>query len=323
MVSIIIPAYNVEQYIDQCIQSIIDQDYKDFECIIIDDGSTDNTYAKGISWSIKDNRIIIIHQKNSGVSIARNKGIENSKGEYITFVDSDDFVNKSYLSDMLSHTNIMQDLIISGLILYPIKPTYNPLVPNNNKTFIISPENTEDIVLLNEKSLLHGPVGKLYRSKIIKEHNIRFNPNLSLGEDLNFNYDYLNYVQTITNVPKVNYYYRETGANSLSNKFRENLFDISYQLWHRIKDFYVTHYIWDHISQQSMYKLLWAFIYESIFQYPHLKNKKLQYIKSILGIPEIKELKKYKHTYPCSEWIKNAIINRRAWLFYLYFTLRK
>lgn len=103
MISIIIPVYNVKLYLDNCIQSVIQQSYTDFECILVDDGSTDGSSEICDQWAEKDNRIIIVHQPNGGVSSARNKGLEQAKGEYICFIDSDDWVDVDYLSAMINN----------------------------------------------------------------------------------------------------------------------------------------------------------------------------------------------------------------------------
>ena len=116
MISIIIPVYNVKLYLDNCIQSVIQQSYTDFECILVDDGSTDGSSEICDQWAEKDNRIIIVHQPNGGVSSARNKGLEQAKGEYICFIDSDDWVDVDYLSAMINNLKEKEtDLIICGL----------------------------------------------------------------------------------------------------------------------------------------------------------------------------------------------------------------
>ena len=92
MLSVIVPVYNVKTYIDRCIQSILTQSFRDIELILIDDGSTDGSAKMCDEWAAKDNRIVVIHKKNGGVSSARNAGLEFFKGEYLTFVDPDDFV---------------------------------------------------------------------------------------------------------------------------------------------------------------------------------------------------------------------------------------
>ena len=117
MISIIIPIYNVEKYLEKCLDSILNQTYKNLEIILIDDGSTDNSPNICNSYCEKDKRIKIIHKNNEGVSSARNKGIELSKGKYIVFIDSDDYVSNEHIEvlyDCIISNNV--DLVISNLI---------------------------------------------------------------------------------------------------------------------------------------------------------------------------------------------------------------
>ena len=100
LISIIIPVYNVEEYIEQCIQSVINQTYKKLEIILIDDGSLDKSGKICDAYADRDKRIIVIHKENGGLSDARNKGIDIASGEYITFVDSDDYVEDSFIEDL-------------------------------------------------------------------------------------------------------------------------------------------------------------------------------------------------------------------------------
>lgn len=100
LISIIVPAYNVEQYIGECIESILQQTYSNFELIIINDGSVDNTPIIINDYAVKDSRIKLVNQKNSGQGAARNKGIEASQGKYIVFIDSDDIIASTYLNDL-------------------------------------------------------------------------------------------------------------------------------------------------------------------------------------------------------------------------------
>lgn len=102
LISVIVPVYNVEEYLDVCVQSIIQQTYQNLEIILVDDGSLDRSSEKCDEWSRKDTRILVIHKENGGLSAARNTGIEMAKGEYISFIDSDDFIEKDMLDTMLS-----------------------------------------------------------------------------------------------------------------------------------------------------------------------------------------------------------------------------
>ena len=100
LISIIVPIYNVEKYLKQCIESIISQTYRNIEIILVDDGSPDNCGKICDEYSQKDKRIIVLHKENGGLSDARNKGIDIAKGDYLTFVDSDDFVNIDYIEKL-------------------------------------------------------------------------------------------------------------------------------------------------------------------------------------------------------------------------------
>ena len=118
MISIIIPVYNTAQYLDQCLESVLVQSYTDWECIVVDDGSTDNSGEICDKWGKRDSRFVILHQKNQGVSAARNKGLERCKGEYICFIDSDDWVEPTYLSHLYDgmKNNEGVDMVVSGFI---------------------------------------------------------------------------------------------------------------------------------------------------------------------------------------------------------------
>ena len=95
MISVIVPVYNAEKYLDKCVESIVNQTYKDLEIILVDDGSPDNCPAMCDEWAKKDGRIKVIHKSNGGVSSARNVGLDSFSGEYVTFIDSDDYIESS------------------------------------------------------------------------------------------------------------------------------------------------------------------------------------------------------------------------------------
>lgn len=325
MISIIVPIYNTESFLDECINSIVKQYYANFECILVDDGSTDSSGIICDQWAKKDTRIHVIHKQNAGVSMARNVGIERAIGDFITFIDSDDLVAPTYLSDMVNALKLNEhsELYVSGFILYPVKPQYNPSIPIEQCTFILDNAHIKQFVQLNERSLIYGPWSKLYRTSIIREKKIRFNTQISLGEDLCFNYDYLRYVTKITTIPKANYFYREVGEDSLSNKYRDDLFDLSYEQWHIIKDFYVVRDMWSDISKRYLYHLLWSFVYDGIFVSKKRKGNIYHYIKKVLSIKELPDLREYSNEYHCAKWIKYAILHRCTWIFYLYFIVTK
>ena len=101
-ISVIVPIYNSEDYIDRCVRSIVEQSYKNIEIILVDDGSTDNSSMMCDEWAKNDKRVKVIHKENGGVSSARNEGLKIAKGDYISFVDSDDYIDKKMIEKMLN-----------------------------------------------------------------------------------------------------------------------------------------------------------------------------------------------------------------------------
>lgn len=319
MISIIIPVYNSQAYLEVCIQSIIVQTYKLWECILINDGSTDDSNIICNKWANKDKRIIVIHQTNKGVSAARNKGIDIAKGEYITFIDSDDWVTPTYLEDLI--TAKKSDLIISGLTRYENNHKRVNYIPSKNRTFSFNDKDISYFVELNEKFLIFGPCTKLYKTEVIKNNNIRFPESRSLGEDLEFNFKYLDQINNITTISTSNYYYRIIGSNTLTTQLRIEQFEQDYKQWKIQKSFYERNGMWSSCAKKLLYRRLWEIIHDGIFRYPKLTNANINYLKYIKSIPEITELKDYKDLYPCSKWIKWGILNRLYYLFFIYFTI--
>ena len=111
-VSVIVPVYNMEEYLPRCIESILAQTYRDFELILVDDGSSDNSGNMCDEYALKDNRIKSVHKENDGVSSARNCGLQVAEGKYILFIDSDDFVDPSYIGELLE--NKEYDYVTAG-----------------------------------------------------------------------------------------------------------------------------------------------------------------------------------------------------------------
>ena len=315
MISIIIPIYNVSQYLNECIQSVVNQSYKDFECVLIDDGSSDGCEMICDQWAQKDSRIKVIHQSNQGVSKARNRGIAEAQGEYIIFIDSDDWIDPNYLNELfqpIEKYNV--DLVVCGL-----QQQYNNGTFQNYsyKTGIIKIEKqfTNEFTDINKQFLLFGPVIKLYRKSIIQKHNIHFPPEYTYGEDLLFNYSYLEYVKAIYIVDQCLYHYRIIGSGTLSSIKRINQFEIDYAQWNILKNFFYRKNLWNDYSISYLYHRLWWCMYDAILSFPKpLKGKsikcKLQYIKQIVSITEVKQLPQYIKDIHVPQWIKICISQR-------------
>ena len=228
IISIIVPVYNTEKYLDSCIQSILNQTYLDFELILINDGSTDSSLEICQKYSEKDKRIILVNQHNGGVSAARNRGIELARGEWISFVDSDDWLDITFLNDFLNHLSPDVDLLIQGMIQYPdSKKIYS---------FNIKRELSIQSFLFEYNILPYffSPCSKFFKRSIIKENNLFYNESISYGEDTLFNLDYaLVCVSNIFLLESSGYHYRvvQDGLSSKKLNFKER-----YELLNEIKN---------------------------------------------------------------------------------------
>lgn len=254
-ISVIVPVYNTEQCLSRCIDSILSQTFTDFELILINDGSTDNSGKICDEYAQKDSRITVIHKGNEGVSTARNKGIDIAQGEWVTFVDSDDFIPIEYLSEFIFDA----DLVVCGVKMWGnieknVSP-YNSYI-NRDKIGMWLSDNYNGLYITSVYS-------KMFKLRIISNFKIRFNHNLKLGEDTDFIYRYLSNCNSlrIQNNPLYFYYispndvqqtkYKLTtheyythvkslteAIYNLENSFRFNLDKLKFRLY----DIYLSYY---------------------------------------------------------------------------------
>lgn len=261
MISVIVPVYNAENYIAKTIESILLQSFVDYELVIIDDGSQDKSKQICDMYAKKDNRIKVIQKINKGVSSARNLGIENCRGEWICFVDSDDIVHSNYLTDFY---NVIKSNKETDLVIASFKQVFN----SYEKYFILEPQNyitekfTEAIKELREKRAFGIPWNKLFRVDIIKEYKLRFNEDLSSYEDELFVLEYLSKAKQITTISDVVYSYNMFDCTSLSRKYidvekriqtADLLYNASMRIcfdYHYCKEQYVRHF---YLGIQSLY----------------------------------------------------------------------
>lgn len=217
LVSVIVPVYNVERYISKCIDSILKQTFTDFELILIDDGSSDNSFQICKQYESSDSRIRVYSQKNSGPSRARNNGISKALGEYITFVDSDDYLDSDYLFEL---TKYQADLVSSGFKLWYAKDNRTEYKSYDHFLKATKEDNNIDLAIEEGefKYLLAGPCCKLYKKEILLQNMIFFDETLTYGEDHLFNLNYLQFVNSIVILPYSGYIYTHYGKQSLTNR---------------------------------------------------------------------------------------------------------
>lgn len=221
-ISVILPVYNAEKTLSKCIKSVLEQDFTDFELIIVNDGSKDSSLSICENYAVQDNRIQIINKQNNGVSSARNIALDNVRGKYICFIDADDWVEREYLSAFFKTSkNPDKETVIQGCFEdTETESTIKCSLPDEQY-------NLENFtrVFLQLRILGYGyPFAKLYQTDIINEYNLRFDINIHFIEDLLFFLNYLQYIKSLRSVSEINYHYVSYSTN-LSLSYSHNPYE--------------------------------------------------------------------------------------------------
>ncbi|WP_179375832.1 glycosyltransferase [Winogradskyella wichelsiae] len=207
-ISVIIPVYNVENYLDRCINSIINQTYQNFEIILVNDGSSDNSGHICDNYKIQDTRVIVIHKQNEGSSCARNAGLDIASGDYISFVDSDDYINESMLEIMI--TNLTK----FNLDVVEINPTSNNVDLNLNYNFEI-----QDKVSMMKRIIQNTAFSvwrRMYKTSLIND--LRFIPKI-IHQDVFFTIDVLDKIDQIGYINQQLYHYNTDNVSIIRSKY--------------------------------------------------------------------------------------------------------
>lgn len=216
LISVIIPIYNVENYLERCIKSVINQTYKNFELILVNDGSQDRSGKICEEYAKKDSRIIVIHKKNGGLSDARNKGIDICKGDFITFIDSDDYVEKQYL-EILYNAIKRENANISICSYRSIYENGRVLKQRENfKKVLTAKETFEEI--LYQKNFNVSAWAKMYEKKIFT--NIRY-PKGKIFEDAFTTYKLIAKADKVSVDLQIQYNYMIRNNSILTSSFNE------------------------------------------------------------------------------------------------------
>lgn len=232
-ISIILPTYNADEILAKAIKSVINQTYQNWELLVIENGKRGQ--AENIIKEFENDKIKYIYQEIANVSEARNAGLENATGKYITFLDSDDEYEKEFLEKMLKNIiNSESQIAVCGY-----RKIYDKKQMLIGKSENI--ENTTDIKqyleTLKENYLFNELWNKIYISKIIKENNIKFNKKYELGEDFLFNLDYIKNIEKGSYINESLYIYTD-GDTGLKLRYRPNKFNIEYELTQYLENFY-------------------------------------------------------------------------------------
>lgn len=283
-VSIIIPAYNVSQYLEECVYSLLNQTYTDFEIIIVDDGSTDNTYSICDKLALENNKIRIFHQKNQGVSVARNIGMKQAKGKYYIFCDADDVVAPQYIEALV----MCMENADTGIIGFTSKVEDLSMNINLNVTCSKAKDVIEKI--LNGTNYDGYLWNKIFQKKIIEDYDLGFKQNITVWEDLLFVLEYLKKCERVAILGNKLYYYRCREGSAVNNlcidKYRSK-----FEIMAEIKE--------HNFAQTSQSAKRISFLYfETMFTYVNqllIQKKIIMIADKILSNVNIAELVKQKN----------------------------
>lgn len=233
MISVIIPVFNAEKYLDRCLKNIINQTYRDIEIIIIDDGSHDSSWKIIENNKNIDSRIVAVHQENKGVSSARNLGISLARGEFIVFVDADDFPKKNMCEILISHLSNDVDLVASGIKVIKKNYSYNQC---HTQDLLIDKSNLSNVFnSLFALGTINTPFAKLFRKNNIIN---LFLEDSVLGEDLIFNLAYIDNMQQKIYISHESLYdYNSANEASATKRFREHDFAQIVKLYNSVNKF--------------------------------------------------------------------------------------
>jgi glycosyltransferase EpsJ len=260
-ISVIIPAYNAELFIKNCIKTILAQTFQDFEIVAVNDGSTDKTLDILREFEAKDDRITVISQENGGVSAARNTALAAATGKYVVYVDADDTIPPDAFEILLSHMDDDVDLVVGSfnivrIMAEPVLAT--PAVYTAEQIY----EN-----FIEFDKVVWMPVCKLFRRDIIADNNITYDTSVTFGEDHIFNLEYARYIRgkvIVTDEIVYNYHHIRGG---LCAKYYPNMHDFQRAIYNRMEQYfggrenmpyeYKKYYLNSHIKYCIEYYIIW------------------------------------------------------------------
>lgn len=232
-VSIIVPVYNVEKYLNKCLNSIICQTYKNIEIIVVNDGSTDDSYSIMEDWKRKDNRVKIYSKENGGLSDARNFGVKKSSGNYLMFIDSDDYIDNKMVEIMYKDIKLNNSDFCFCNIYYQYDDHKKIAVDIKNQSRTFSGKGKFSFLFDLHKKISVMACNKMYRKSLFDGITYPLN---KLNEDEYVIYDLINKSNVISYISKPLYYYYQRG-NSIMHKFNSKRFEVFDLLENRTKKF--------------------------------------------------------------------------------------
>ena len=261
MLSVIVPIYNAGQFLTRCIDSILAQNFSWFECILVDDGSTDRSPDICQEYQSTDHRVRFFHKRNGGISSARNAGLEVARGKWITFIDADDVLPTTAFSDLLSRASD-SDLIVGGVEYLMSGVQY---IPSDCR--IQKGDHSLEYEIMRPYFVTAW--GKLFKRDLLG--TLRFNERCLCSEDVSFVWRYVSMVETITLVKGVVYFYKDDSPESKYSlsceqyKFHVGLCLAALsncQIWHNLQFLSAEQYVYKYHTARLLYSLLQCDSYE-------------------------------------------------------------
>ncbi len=262
LVSIVVPVYNAEKYLGECVDTLLAQTYPHFEILLIDDGSKDNSGKICDGYANREERVRVFHQKNAGPSAARNQGIDQARGEYLIFVDADDCIHRRMLDIYMENAG-KEEVLICEL------SEDSEALEKTEWEMKWDQFSRSNFMDLFSDGHVNSPCNKLFSVKIIRENRIHFPDDMDLGEDLIFNLEYLKYAPSDYRVFRTPlYYYRKENEESLSSAFREDLFDLQMVMFKAIQNFMEEKNVFEGMNRKQYYQVYWnrLFLTYSIYR---------------------------------------------------------
>lgn len=270
LVSVVVPVYNAAPYLKQCIESLLNQTYRRLEIILVDDGSTDDSFTICKKYEeLFGEKIKVVHKENGGVSSARNLGISFAKGEYLIFVDADDQVHKE-LVEIFMEANEETRILLCDISNNEadLKKVYADKWRDN-----VSFYSKERFMDLFFNDYINSPCNKLYDAEILQKYKIKYPEGLDLGEDLIFNLEYFKHGSSeykVLTCPL--YYYQDDHTGSLTNYFRSDFYEIQIKLFQVLEEFLRSTKIWNEYNQKIYFGMFWDRLYLTMRLYlEHMK----------------------------------------------------
>lgn len=328
-ISIIIPIYNAESYLEACITSVLNQTFTDFELILVNDGSSDQSESICRRFATEDNRVVCVSKPNGGSSSAKNKGMEIARGKFIEFVDADDTIDRDYTENLWKGTEDPQVDLCVGTVAF-CKMVHNTV---ERREVSVHP----GVFSLQEwlkfypeympKAIVGAPWNKLYKTDIIRRNGLRFDEHLKNNEDTQFNYAYMEKCRKIYVSAYPFYNYMDYGKASASKGYIPGIFNVYLSTYQKAVQFLTDTGVYAEnkaFSQRYFIDLVIGALNGIVVGSSDRFSKKMKDIKQIVTHPDVKNALTGYQGATAKKTLAVFLMRKQAcWLLYLLFSLNR